>query len=199
MEASTETDIASEIVKRLRKAASVSSVAAAAILRAGEDISTSSQFDDLMCACRDVVVENTEETVLTSTDAEVPSTTSSPTSADKQKTRGDAHFRAKRFVEAVRCYSSCLDTDPCNVAARLNRVAAELHMGRFENANQDCLVCLATSTCTPKQRTKALFRRAKAQKNLGHPDVALRLLREAEALDPSSEQISELIRTLKIA
>eukprot|EP00939_MAST-03C_sp_MAST-3C-sp1_P005060 g5060.t1 len=167
-------------------------------------------FKRLVAHCQSIVSSAPSTTSVSTTTTEVSANESlnvdcvvskaaevSERSAADEKSIGDASFKAKQYGKAVEYYSRSLDKDPHAVSTRLNRVAALLRMDEFERANLDCLVCLASSTCTDAHRVKALFRRSRAQIGLSNREEALRLLEEARALSPESAQIAKCLRGLK--
>jgi stress-induced-phosphoprotein 1 len=60
----------------------------------------------------------------------------------KAKEEGNAHFKADRFPEAVKCYDEAIKRNPRDHALYSNRAAALLKLCAYDDALRDCEKCL---------------------------------------------------------
>lgn len=93
---------------------------------------------------------------------------------DAAKQRGNAHFTARRYRDAVREYTDAVNVEPTNSPVLLNRAAAYMALGEFAPALSDCqrAVQLQGDSATGK----ALIRLAKCYLCLGDTSSADRIL-----------------------
>ncbi|GLB37991.1 putative response to arachidonic acid [Lyophyllum shimeji] len=101
------------------------------------------------------------------------------------KAQGNAAFSQGDFKQAFLVYSACAMLSPHEPVYTLNRSAAALKLGCFEQAEQDAGLVLRFGTA------KAYFRRAQARKFLGNLGGADEDLVEARKLQPGDKCIEE--------
>lgn len=92
------------------------------------------------------------------------------------KQLGTTLFRAAYMIPAAIAWTRGLDIDPLLHDHRLNRCQAYIRLGWFRAALADAQVVL-DSDAPPKIHTKALYRAASAEYNLGQFESALEKLR----------------------
>jgi tetratricopeptide (TPR) repeat protein len=110
------------------------------------------------------------------------------TSAEQWKAKGNDHFAASRFNDAVGCYSKAIEAHSANPAEGklavyfANRSAAYFRLKQLANALEDAnKACQADSTWP-----KAFMRQSAAFSALGRPREALRSILTARGLSGSS-------------
>ncbi|PPQ86328.1 hypothetical protein CVT25_005629 [Psilocybe cyanescens] len=81
------------------------------------------------------------------------------------KEKGNVAFKAGDFPSAIGHYTSAILADRNDVTFPLNRAAAYLKLGKYEDTERDCNTVLALSS--PKSNVKALFRRGQARVGMG--------------------------------
>ncbi|KAI0350330.1 hypothetical protein OH77DRAFT_1489178 [Trametes cingulata] len=99
------------------------------------------------------------------------------TKAQAEKDKGNEAFKAGDFPKAVGHYTAAFISDPSNPTYPLNRAAAYLKLGKYEDAERDCDAVLRID----RHNVKGLFRRGQAR-------LLLQKLRQAE------EDFSEVLR-----
>ncbi|KII90798.1 hypothetical protein PLICRDRAFT_39384 [Plicaturopsis crispa FD-325 SS-3] len=112
------------------------------------------------------------------------------TSAQIAKEKGNAAFKAGDFPAAIGLYASAIVADRKDPTLPLNRAAAYLKLGKYEDAERDCTTVLTLSS----SNVKALFRRAQARVGLVKYTEALQDLNEALRLEPSNESVKQEIQ-----
>lgn len=110
-----------------------------------------------------------------------------------EKEKGNEHFRAGRYVEAIGSYSAAIAADRKNPTYLLNRSQAYLKLYKFQDAVRDTSSCLALEP----SNAKALFRRASAYKAMARFVEALNDLKKAQGLDNKNEQITQELDSVK--
>ena len=107
--------------------------------------------------------------------------------AEKEKAAGNDHFKAKRWNEAVECYTRAMKYDSSNSVYPANRAMCYLKLGKIEDAEKDCTTALRLD---PKY-TKAYYRRATARKQQGKYVLALDDLNLLLRYEPENKQAIE--------
>ncbi|KAF9516362.1 hypothetical protein BS47DRAFT_1327509 [Hydnum rufescens UP504] len=108
------------------------------------------------------------------------------------KEKGNLAYKAGDFAAAVGHYSSAMFADRTDPTYPLNRAAAYLKLGKFEDAERDCTTVLALS----KINVKGLFRRAQARISLNKFHEAKADLREAVRLEPNNGAVKDELEKL---
>ncbi|KAI0720997.1 hypothetical protein C8T65DRAFT_631887 [Cerioporus squamosus] len=115
--------------------------------------------------------------------------------AQKEKDKGNAAFKAGDFPTAIGHYTAAFIADPSNATYPLNRAAAYLKLGKNEDAERDCDAVLRIDG----KNVKGYFRRGQAR-------VALQKLMEAEAdfqealkLEPANESVRQELKKVQEA
>jgi small glutamine-rich tetratricopeptide repeat-containing protein alpha len=62
--------------------------------------------------------------------------------AEKHKNEGNAKLNAKQYNEAIECYTKAIQMNPENHIYFANRAAALSHLGKHQEAIQDCEVSI---------------------------------------------------------
>ncbi|KXJ11106.1 mitochondrial import receptor subunit TOM70 [Exaiptasia diaphana] len=94
--------------------------------------------------------------------------------AQAAKLKGNKYFKARRFTDAIKCYSEAIELCPEENKADLstfyqNRAAAFEQMGQFENVINEASKALELNN----RYTKALMRRARAYEQQGKKEECL--------------------------
>ena len=116
--------------------------------------------------------------------------TSSPSSAN---TRGGEHFRAGRFVDAVKCYSGAIeaDSEPSKLAKLLaNRSAAYGRLGNLEAALADGKRAVEIEP----SYIKGYFRATKAHMALGQFHRASSAASEGLSRQPDNKELQQALQ-----
>ncbi|KAJ2687147.1 peptidyl-prolyl cis-trans isomerase cpr6 [Coemansia spiralis] len=172
--------------------------------------------EDDGCTPADGVPEDPEDYDLAGDVAEIPAETLVQVGA-RMKDQGNDEFKRGNLAEAVAKYTKGLrylrefpvfdeENDPedrlrpqfvtLKVPIMLNRAMCYLKLGQFAGAAGDCTIVLeyTDKEVTAKDRTKALYRRGTARRQLKLLEKAREDLAEAKELDPLDKAISnELI------
>ncbi|KAF5340721.1 hypothetical protein D9611_007433 [Ephemerocybe angulata] len=82
--------------------------------------------------------------------------------AQTSKEKGNEAFKAGKYADAVGYYTSAILEDRTEPTYPLNRAAAYLKLGKYEDAERDCTAVLALKP-TRAISAKALFRRGQAK------------------------------------
>ncbi|KAG7439204.1 uncharacterized protein BT62DRAFT_773219 [Guyanagaster necrorhizus] len=106
---------------------------------------------------------------------------------DKEK--GNTSFKAGDYAMAVGHYSSAIVNDRKDYTLPLNRAAAYLKLGKYDDAERDCTTVLSLNI----SNAKALFRRSQARVGMGKLKEAEGDLRAAAKLEPSNVSITQEI------
>ncbi|KAK0201625.1 hypothetical protein DFS33DRAFT_1348839 [Desarmillaria ectypa] len=109
--------------------------------------------------------------------------------AQLNKEKGNAAFKAGDYAIAVGHYSSAIVKDRNDYTLPLNRAAAYLKLGKYDDAERDCSTVLSLNT----SNAKALFRRSQARVGTGKLKEAEDDLRAAAKLEPSNTSIAQEI------
>lgn len=94
--------------------------------------------------------------------------------AEAAKQRGNTHFTARRYYDAVRDYSEAVNADPSNSQVLLNRAAAYMALGEYPRALEDCQHAVQLQGDAPT--AKAQSRLAKCLLCVGDTTAADRIL-----------------------
>ncbi|KAF9651571.1 hypothetical protein BDM02DRAFT_3090710, partial [Thelephora ganbajun] len=109
---------------------------------------------------------------------------------------GNAAFKAGDFPASIGHYTSAILADPSNPTLYLNRAAAYLKLGKYQDAERDSSSTLKIQ----KDNVKALFRRGQARMHLENLEGSQNDLRHAIELEPDNPSIrEELQRVQKLA
>ncbi|XP_072042078.1 sperm-associated antigen 1-like isoform X2 [Amphiura filiformis] len=111
----------------------------------------------------------------------------------KLKDEGNAFFKKGTYNDAVRCYSSCIDTDPTQVASYTNRALCYLKLNQFHKAETDCSIALALE----ENNIKALYRRAQASKGLKEYKKCLQDLMSLLKVDAQNKEAKKEMDAVK--
>ncbi|KAK0464701.1 TPR-like protein, partial [Desarmillaria tabescens] len=103
--------------------------------------------------------------------------------------QGNAAFKAGDYATAVGHYSSAIVNDRKDYTLPLNRAAAYLKLGKFDDAERDCTAVLSLNA----SNAKAFFRRSQARVGIGKLKEAENDLRAAAKLEPSNTSITQEI------
>lgn len=109
---------------------------------------------------------------------------------DQERSRGNDFFNAKRWNEAIACYSRAIELSPSNVTLFSNRSAAFTQLGQFHNALLDAEKCITLQ----RDWVKGHFRRGKALLGLQNYPEAIISLKEALNCESGSKEIQEALR-----
>ncbi|KAF7767926.1 hypothetical protein Agabi119p4_7169 [Agaricus bisporus var. burnettii] len=112
--------------------------------------------------------------------------------AQKEKEKGNAAFKAGDYPSAIGHYTAAVLADPKDHTYPLNRAAAYLKLGKFEDAERDCTKVLNLS---PKN-VKAYFRRGQANVGQSRFIEARRDFTEALKLEPDNKTTKEELRKI---
>ncbi|KAK0487272.1 hypothetical protein IW261DRAFT_1446869 [Armillaria novae-zelandiae] len=107
--------------------------------------------------------------------------------AQLDKEKGNAAFKAGDYATAVGHYSSAIVNDRKDYTFPLNRAAAYLKLGKYDDAERDCTTVLSLNA----SNAKALFRRSQARVGTGKLKEAEDDLRAAAKLEPSNTSIAQ--------
>ena len=115
------------------------------------------------------------------------------------KERGNVHFKAQEWDNAISCYTQAIDTMPEEAPERAvffaNRAAAFAKIGEHEGVIDDCTQAIALQP----EYTKAFARRAIAREKLNEPTLALEDAKKAAELDPSDKALAASVDRLEKA
>ncbi|KAF2403410.1 U-box-domain-containing protein [Trichodelitschia bisporula] len=89
--------------------------------------------------------------------------------AEQLKEKGNAHFKAGEYEEAVALYSQAIQKHSTNPLLYTNRANARLKLGLWEEVIDDCLHSIELL----QDNMKAYYFLAQAQLELNHPNEAL--------------------------
>lgn len=113
--------------------------------------------------------------------------------AECAKDSGNSAFKAGDYHKAVEMYSEALSHDAGMVAALNNRAMAQIKLGNFRLAEEDCNAVLAN---TP-DNVKALLRRASAREGQSSVEGAMQDLEKVLELEPVNKQAQEQLERLR--
>lgn len=111
----------------------------------------------------------------------------------KAKELGNAAFKAGDFPASVGHYTSAILADPNNPTFYLNRAAAYLRLGKYQDAERDSSSTLAIQ----KDNVKALFRRSQARLHLENFEASQDDLRRALKLEPDNRSLREELQRVQ--
>ncbi|KAJ3575668.1 hypothetical protein NP233_g949 [Leucocoprinus birnbaumii] len=112
--------------------------------------------------------------------------------AQKEKQKGNEAFKVGDYPAAVGHYTAAILADRGDVTFPLNRAAAYLKLGKYEDAERDCSTVLNLSS----KNVKAFFRRGQARSGLGHLVDAQRDFTEALRLEPENKATKEELKKI---
>eukprot|EP00884_Botryococcus_braunii_P000238 jgi/Botrbrau1/10214/Bobra.0362s0004.1 len=112
--------------------------------------------------------------------------------AEEFKELGNTAFKQGRYHDAVRQYTSAIDTYPKDSIYLSNRAAALLKLMKFEEAEADCSEALRLALSV-----KPLLRRAVARRALQKFDEAEKDLKWALQLEPNNRQAKLELKDLQ--
>eukprot|EP00049_Salpingoeca_infusionum_P005561 m.93678 g.93678 ORF g.93678 m.93678 type:complete len:571 (+) comp13004_c0_seq1:62-1774(+) len=150
---------------------------------------------------------NTTTATTTTSTASSKSTDSVPqadvvgTTATELKTLGNGHYRARKFEDAIACYTRAIAVadkeDPDIAVYYANRAAAQIAMKAFDQVVADATAALAHRP----RYVKALSRRAQAYEKLKQPRQALvdyTMINFIEKFEnkPAKQAVERLLETL---
>ncbi|KAK0449273.1 hypothetical protein EV421DRAFT_1780951 [Armillaria borealis] len=107
--------------------------------------------------------------------------------AQLDKEKGNTAFKAGDYATAVGHYASAIVNDRKDYTLPLNRAAAYLKLGKYDDAERDCTTVLSLNA----SNAKALFRRSQARVGTGKLKEAEDDLRVAAKLEPSNTSIAQ--------
>ncbi|TDL23198.1 hypothetical protein BD410DRAFT_787515 [Rickenella mellea] len=113
--------------------------------------------------------------------------------AQKAKDMGNAAFKAAQYPEAIGHYTTAVLANPTDPTYPLNRAAAYLKLGKYEDAERDCTTVLRLK----HGHVKGLYRRAQARIELAKFDEAEQDLREALQSEPNNEPVKTELKKLE--
>lgn len=85
--------------------------------------------------------------------------------SESLKTAGNEKMNNGEFRHALELYTEAIKLDPSNIAARSNRVLANLKLNLFADAISDATDIVNNATSSDTLKRKAIFRRAEAYYN----------------------------------
>ncbi|KAJ3504748.1 hypothetical protein NLJ89_g7773 [Agrocybe chaxingu] len=110
--------------------------------------------------------------------------------AQAAKDQGNTAFKAGDFPTAIGHYTTAILADRTDATFPLNRAAAYLKLGKYEDAERDCTNVLGIN---PKN-VKGLFRRGQARLGLGKLVEAQRDFTDALLIEPSNSSAQEELK-----
>ncbi|TFK69509.1 TPR-like protein [Pluteus cervinus] len=111
--------------------------------------------------------------------------------AQSSKEKGNAAFKAGDYPTAIGHYTAAILADPNDITFPLNRAAAYLKLGKYQDAERDCSTVLAKDS----KNVKALFRRGQSRIGLEDYETGKRDLTQALTLEPDNDAVKgELAR-----
>ncbi|KAH9480186.1 RNA polymerase II-associated protein 3 [Psilocybe cubensis] len=112
------------------------------------------------------------------------------------KEKGNASFKAGDYPSAIGHYTSAILADRTDLTFPLNRAAAYLKLGKFEDTERDCNTVLTLSA--PKTNVKALFRRGQARVGMGNLLEAQKDFSDVLLQEPSNASAAEELKNLAV-
>ncbi|RNC60228.1 stress-inducible protein STI1-like [Trypanosoma cruzi] len=116
-------------------------------------------------------------------------------SFEELRLKGNEAFKAKKYEDAIDCYTKAIDMSPeSEVAAALysNRAACWQNMGNAANALKDAESCILLKPSW----LKGYYRKGSALESMQRYDEALEAFQRASKLEPESEEISDKLQRL---
>ncbi|THH23072.1 hypothetical protein EUX98_g8108 [Antrodiella citrinella] len=107
--------------------------------------------------------------------------------AQAAKQKGNEAFAAGDFPAAIGHYTAAVLADVNNPIYPLNRAAAYLKLGKYQDAERDCTTVIRLDSRSPK----AWYRRAQARQGLDIWDDALADFKQVLALEPANELVKQ--------
>ncbi|XP_074595160.1 mitochondrial import receptor subunit TOM70-like [Brevipalpus obovatus] len=112
--------------------------------------------------------------------------------ASIEKEKGNEHFKAGAYSEAIECYSKSIESDPTNPIVFGNRAQAYLNMKMPREAELDCDSAISLDS----KFIKGYYRRGLARKMLNKLKFALEDFEKTLELDPKNIQCGNEIKTI---
>ncbi|KAF8968965.1 hypothetical protein BDZ97DRAFT_1965981 [Flammula alnicola] len=106
--------------------------------------------------------------------------------------QGNVAFKAGDFPTAIGHYTSAILADKTDATYPLNRAAAYLRLGKYEDAERDCTTVLSLS---PKN-VKALFRRGQARIGMGKLLEAQRDMTDVLLVEPANTSAQDELKKI---
>jgi len=113
--------------------------------------------------------------------------------ASAEKDRGNEHFKAGRYDQAIESYTRGIKADPTNAILPANRAMALLKKGRHKEAEADCTLAVSLDPTY----VKAYQRRATARASLKDFAGAVKDFEKVLTLEPSNKQAKAEVCRLK--
>jgi len=110
--------------------------------------------------------------------------------ATEEKEKGNDHFKAFRFPEAVAAYTEALRRNPNDHKLYSNRAACYMKLGAFMEAKSDADKCIAMDPKFPKGYT----RKGAVQFFMKEYDKAIKTYEEGLKHDPENSELQEGIK-----
>mmetsp|Transcript_23178 Transcript_23178/g.72393 ORF Transcript_23178/g.72393 Transcript_23178/m.72393 type:complete len:216 (-) Transcript_23178:96-743(-) len=115
------------------------------------------------------------------------------TPAGEAKDRGNAHFKAGRYLEAVESYTEGIALDATIDVLYNNRAMSLLKLERFTEAEADCSKALELGS---PHNPKALLRRGAARVALERPQEGLADFQAVLAREPANKEAKDWVARL---
>ncbi|KAL3998730.1 TPR repeat family protein [Acanthocheilonema viteae] len=112
--------------------------------------------------------------------------------AELYRSEGNEHFRSFRYHNAIKSYTRSLECYETS-AVLANRAQAYLNTKQYERALMDSARALELDA----NNTKAVFRYAKALKNLRLYEIAAEKISKIDSINPKNKEIAELKRDVQ--
>ncbi|KAJ2922436.1 hypothetical protein H1R20_g14653, partial [Candolleomyces eurysporus] len=106
--------------------------------------------------------------------------------------KGNEAFKQGRYADAVGFYTAAIIANREEPTYPLNRSAAYLKLGKFQDAQRDCTTVLKLN---PKN-AKAFFRRGQAWQGLDDLDKAHSDFWEAHQIEPNNQAVSDALNEI---
>jgi len=106
------------------------------------------------------------------------------------KAEGNRYLRGGEVIDAIRSYGMAIAQDSARAAPYINRALAHIKLKQYINAVADCTRGLQCADCDQALTVKALYRRGKAQQQLGDLERYKADLRHALSLEPHNSTIA---------
>ncbi|CAH3162104.1 unnamed protein product [Pocillopora meandrina] len=113
--------------------------------------------------------------------------------ATREKEKGNEAFQSGHYSEALTFYCRSIELDPKAAAVYNNRALAEIKLGKFQEAVDDCDHVLSIE---PKN-VKAYLRRSIAHRGKGLNEEARKDLNQVLSIEPKNKRALELLDELK--
>lgn len=115
------------------------------------------------------------------------------TDAESAKEQGNEYFKAKKYAQAIDCYSRSIVLYPTAVAFA-NRAIAYIKIRRFEEAEYDCNEAINLDD----RYVKAYSRRGTARRELGNLLGAMEDIEFALRLEPENKELNKQFLEVRV-